>query len=110
MKTRGDMAWLGNEFELREQEGEDFWIAYAAGHMDKKPSLISATTGTSYPGLARIRRFARHKEEQYQVKNYSLEQADMFALYRNHFATIDTFNKAGLGPKSFIHTVKLPLN
>ena len=31
----------------------------------------------------------------------------MFKIYRNNFATVDTFNKVALGPKSVVHTVKV---
>lgn len=31
----------------------------------------------------------------------------MFSLYRNNFATIDTFNKVALGPKSVMRTCKV---
>lgn len=31
----------------------------------------------------------------------------MFALYRNNFATVDTYNKVALGPKSIMHTVRV---
>lgn len=87
-------------------EGDVFDI-YAAGHMDKKPLLVAATCGTSLEGKARRRHYARYKEGRYQVSNYTLEQPDMFALYRNNFAVVDTFNKVALGPKSVMNTVKV---
>lgn len=75
--------------------------------MDKKPLLLAATCGTSLEGTSRTRHYARYKEGRYQVSNYILEQPDMFALYRNNFATVDTYNKVALGPKSVMNAVKV---
>ncbi len=48
MNERGDVAYYKNSFNLGEDgEGEEVTM-YAAAHMDKKPLLLCATTGTSH--------------------------------------------------------------
>lgn len=109
MKTRGDVAYYVDEFKLGESgEGEQMKLI-ACGHMDKKPLLLAATCGTSLPGPDRQRHYARYKEGRYQVDNYTLQQPDVFSIYRDNFATCDTFNKVALGPKSVMNTVKVKL-
>lgn len=50
LKERGDSVWYSNKFNLGQSgEGEEVEM-FAAGHMDKKPLLVCATTGTSQPG------------------------------------------------------------
>jgi hypothetical protein len=65
MKNRGDTAWYKNTFQLGvEGDGEEVTM-YAAAHMDKKPLLLCATTGTSLEGVGRDRHFAAYKEGKY---------------------------------------------
>jgi hypothetical protein len=107
MKVRGDLAWYKNSFCLGIDGTGDEVTMYGAGHMDKKPLLLCATTGTSKSGVPRTRHFATYSEGRYITSTYKLEQPDMFSIYRNNFATIDTFNKVALGPKSVMHTCKV---
>lgn len=53
LKERGDVAYYSNKFNLGVEGDGNEWTLYAAGHMDKKPLLLCATTGTSLPGPSR---------------------------------------------------------
>lgn len=53
MKERGDVQYYSNKFSLGLDGDGHEWTLYAAAHMDKKPLLLCATTGTSLPGASR---------------------------------------------------------
>jgi hypothetical protein len=61
MKVRGDKAWYKNEFQLGVEGDGEVVTMYGAAHMDKKPMLLCATTGTSLPGVGRKRHYAKYK-------------------------------------------------
>ena len=79
--------------------GEDFEV-YGSAHQDVQPMVLVHTAGTSLPGKARLRRWAKYSQGKILKKVYKLEQPHVHAIYRESFSAVDIFNKIALGPHS----------
>jgi len=71
---------------------------FAAGHCDKKPLSLIATTGTSLAGPSKIRTRSKLKLGKVWRKEFVLEQPDMHATYLRLFNAVDQYNRLATGP------------
>lgn len=83
-----------------EYEAADKCQLWAAAHCDKQPTCVVATRGTTKPGPVAHRTWRGWRDGKIHVAKYDLPQPHIIWLYRNHFNTVDVFNKQAVGPQS----------
>ena len=82
--------------EMYSQQG---WVPiWAAGHKDKQPLYLCASTGTSLAGEKKVRHRSKLVGGNIVKVRYELEQPDMHATYRKFAPAVDQYNKLALQP------------
>lgn len=99
LKNRGDNAFYVVETIFN--DGIERPV-YAAGHMDKQPLMLVATTDTSLPGEPKVRWRRKLSQGQITRQQYRLPQPSMHATYRKHMNACDLFNKLSLQPRTLV--------
>ena len=89
LRQRGDTVFYETTTVFNRREREEFQKVFAAGHMDKQPLLLCASTGTSLRGESEVRYRSRIVNGEYDRKKYTLEQPQVHATYRKYAPAVD---------------------
>lgn len=98
LQQRGQAMFLKTE-SLFDCNGRSVWCPiFAAGHMDKQPLMVCASTGTRLPGEEEVRYGSKFVNGELQKAQYTLPQPDMHATYHKFNGAVDLFNRVSFSP------------